>query len=59
MALIALQVLLGITAVLSSTGIVPNHWGVFEWLAELHQVIGMVFLLTMVSMLYLVRKGNT
>ena len=54
-AMILLQVLLGITAVLTSPHIVPNRWGLFEWIAQLHQVVGMLYLLTMVFMLYLVR----
>ncbi|HEY4062418.1 MAG TPA: COX15/CtaA family protein [Puia sp.] len=53
-ALIALQILLGISSLLTSPGIVPNHWVAFDWLAQLHQVTGLVFLLTMVGMLYLV-----
>lgn len=52
---ILLQVLLGIAAVLNSPGIVPNRWGLFEWLAQLHQVVGMIYLLVMVFMLYIVR----
>ncbi len=50
-----LQVLLGIFSVLLSTNIVPNHWGSFEWMAQLHQVVGMLLMLGMVSMLYFLR----
>jgi cytochrome c oxidase assembly protein subunit 15 len=53
MALVLVQVLLGIFTVLSSKGIVPNSWGTFEWLAQLHQLTGMLLLLAMVRMLYL------
>ena len=56
--MILLQVLLGITAVLTSPHIVPNRWGIFEWIAQSHQVVGMFFLLTMVFMLYLVRPAK-
>ncbi len=56
--LILLQVLLGIFTVLSSPGIVPNHWKVFDWMAQLHQVVAMLYLLTMVWMLYIIR-GKT
>ena len=52
--LITLQVILGICSLLTSPGIVPHHWGAFEWLAQFHQITGLVFLLTMVGMLYLV-----
>jgi cytochrome c oxidase assembly protein subunit 15 len=51
---IGVQILLGISSLLTSPGIVPNHWVTFDWLAQFHQVTGLVFLLTMVGMLYLV-----
>jgi len=54
LALILLQVTLGICSLLTSPGIVPQHWGLFDWLAQLHQIVGLLFLLTMVGMLYLV-----
>jgi len=54
-ALISLQVILGMFAVLSSTYIIPNSWGRFEWIAEFHQVIGLSTLLVMIWMLYLLR----
>ena len=50
------QVLLGIGSVLTSTGIVPGHWGAFEWMAQLHQLTGMLLLLSVVWMLYLIRR---
>jgi cytochrome c oxidase assembly protein subunit 15 len=56
--IVCIQVLLGIGSVLSSTGIVPGHWGRFEWLAQLHQLTGMLLLLSMVQMLYLVRESD-
>jgi len=40
--IILLQVALGICAVLSSPQIVPNRWGLFDWIAQLHQVTGML-----------------
>ncbi|MFT3825980.1 MAG: COX15/CtaA family protein [Chitinophagaceae bacterium] len=55
---ILLQVLLGILAVLTSPDIVPNHWATFEWMAQLHQVTGMLLLLSLVAMLYLNRSKN-
>ena len=54
MGIVTLQVILGICSLLTSPGIVPHHWGAFEWLAQLHQITGLVFLLTIVGMLYLV-----
>jgi len=56
LAMIGLQALLGITSLLTSPGIIPNHWLVFNWLAQLHQVVGLLFLLTITGMLYLVRS---
>jgi cytochrome c oxidase assembly protein subunit 15 len=52
--LIAVQIVLGICSLLTSPGIVPQQWVAFDWLAQLHQVTGLLFLLTMVGMLYLV-----
>ena len=51
---VTVQVILGICSLLTSPGIVPHHWGAFDWLAQLHQITGLLFLLTMVGMLYLV-----
>jgi heme a synthase len=55
LAIILLQVVLGITAVLTSPSIVANHWGIFDWAAQFHQLAGMLYLLTMIWMLYIVR----
>lgn len=50
------QVVLGIFTVLTSTGIIPNVWGGFEWLAELHQVVGMLLLGSLVAVRFLVKQ---
>jgi len=50
------QVFLGIITVLTSTSIVPGRWATFEWMAQLHQLTGMLLLLSMVWMLFIVRK---
>lgn len=55
--LVLLQVLLGICTVLMSVHIVPNRWGIFETLAELHQLIAMFLLMALVVQLYLL-KGS-
>ena len=52
------QVILGISSVLTSPSIVPGKWGVFEWLAQLHQVVGMLLLLNLVAVLYLLTKKS-
>jgi cytochrome c oxidase assembly protein subunit 15 len=57
LAVTGLQVVLGISSVLTSTGIVPGKWGTFEWMAQLHQLVGMLLLLSLVWMLLIVRSG--
>lgn len=54
--IILLQVLLGIGSVITSVNISPNRWGIFEWMAQLHQLVGMLFLLAMIWMLYINRR---
>lgn len=58
LALVIIQVVLGILSLFASTNIVPNQWGRFEWLAQLHQVTGMLFLLSLVWMYYLTGKNS-
>jgi cytochrome c oxidase assembly protein subunit 15 len=55
LALVVLQVVLGILSVILSLKIIPNHWGMFEWMAQLHQLVGMCLLLAFVWVFYLVR----
>ncbi|MEO6314957.1 MAG: COX15/CtaA family protein [Chitinophagaceae bacterium] len=50
---IVIQAVLGIFTVLSSPSIVANHWGLFEWLAQFHQVTAMGYLLAVVLMLFI------
>jgi len=56
LALVIIQVVLGIYSVLTSVKIVPNHWGVFEWLAEAHQLTAMFLLLSLIWMTYLLKS---
>lgn len=56
--LVFLQVLLGILSVLTSLQIVPNQWGTFEWMAQLHQLVAMCLLLSLVWLLYIIRSKN-
>ncbi|MBI2730891.1 MAG: COX15/CtaA family protein [Sphingobacteriales bacterium] len=58
MALVLLQVLLGILTVISSPNMAPQHWGIFEWYAQLHQLVAMFLLISLVWMLYLIRSHN-
>jgi heme a synthase len=57
--MVSVQIILGIIAVVSSPDIIANRWGLFDWIALLHQITGMIFLLTMVYMLYLVNPEKT
>lgn len=51
--LVGVQLVLGIIAVLTSPQIVPSQWGIFEWMAQLHQLIAILFLLSLITILYL------
>lgn len=55
--LVVVQVSLGILSLLVSPHIVPNHWGAFEWLAQCHQVVGMLLALSFVSFIYLLKRS--
>lgn len=57
-ALVLLQVLLGVLSVLTSLEIVPNRWGIFEWMAQLHQLAGMCLLLSFIWVLFLVKRNQ-
>jgi cytochrome c oxidase assembly protein subunit 15 len=54
--LVLLQVVLGILSVLTSTKIIPGQWGIFEWMAQLHQLVAMLLLLSLVQLLFLIRR---
>ena len=53
--LVITQVVLGILSLFTSIKIIPNHWGAFEWLAQLHQLTAMLLLITFAWMAYLFR----
>lgn len=50
--LVTLQVLLGIFTVLTSVWIRPAKWNLFEWLAQLHQLVGILLLLSLFANLF-------
>lgn len=52
--LVVAQALLGIFSVLTSITVVPNKWGLFEWLAEFHQLVAMSFLLSLIWIRFLI-----
>jgi len=54
--LVLFQVALGVFAVLSSVNIVPGVWANFEWMAQLHQLVGMLFLLSVVTIIYYTKQ---
>ncbi len=54
--LVCLQIILGIFSVITSVRIIPNHWGLFEWMAQLHQLFAMLLLLSLVWMGYLLKS---
>ena len=54
--IVLVQVALGIGTVLFSKGIIPGNWGLFEWTAQLHQLTGMLLLLSLVMTLFLIQK---
>jgi heme a synthase len=56
--LVLVQVFLGVMAVLTSYKAVPQGWGVFEWSAQLHQVVAMLLLLSLIMALYVLRRGK-
>lgn len=58
MAIVLLQVVLGVLTVIKSPYMAPRHWGIFEWYAQLHQLVAMFLLISLVWMLYLVRSNN-
>ena len=54
--LVIIQAVLGILSLKTSVGIIPNRWGPFEWLAQLHQVTGMLLALSYITLFYIVRR---
>jgi cytochrome c oxidase assembly protein subunit 15 len=49
------QVALGILTLFTSPRIVPNSWGLFETLALLHQLTALLLVLSLITILFLVR----
>ncbi len=56
--LVLIQVTLGILALLSAPSMIPGKFGTFEIIAELHQMIAMFLLMSLVVNLYVVGKGK-
>jgi cytochrome c oxidase assembly protein subunit 15 len=54
-AFVFIQVTLGILTVITSPKIVAGKFGVYEWMAQLHQLVGMLLFLSLVAVLYLTK----
>ena len=54
-----IQIFLGILTVLTSLTVNPNKWGWFETVAELHQLVAMFLMLSLVLQLYLLKFKKT
>ena len=54
--LVIAQATLGIISLGYSAQIITGLWGKFEWFAQLHQLVGMLFLLSMVNIIYMTHK---
>jgi cytochrome c oxidase assembly protein subunit 15 len=55
---VLMQIVLGIAAILNSTKIVLGHFGIFEWIALIHQLNGMLLLLSFVANFYLMKASS-
>jgi cytochrome c oxidase assembly protein subunit 15 len=58
LSIVLLQVVLGILTVLNSPYMAPRHWGVFEWYAQLHQLVAMFLLMSLIWVLYLIKSNK-
>lgn len=54
--LVLLQIALGIASVLTSPNIVLGSFGAFEWMAQLHQLTGMLLLVALLALSYILRR---
>jgi cytochrome c oxidase assembly protein subunit 15 len=53
---VIVQLTLGILTVLTSVDIRAAKWNTFEWMAQLHQFVALLLLLSLVFAAFLVRK---
>ena len=58
LSIVFVQVVLGISTILTSNCIIPGHWGMFEWMAQLHQLTGMLLLLSLIFTYFVFGKKN-
>lgn len=57
--IVLLQVTLGVVTVLSAPLIVFAKFGMYEWLAEIHQLVAMFLLMAVIANLYLAKPSGT
>jgi cytochrome c oxidase assembly protein subunit 15 len=58
--LVIFQILLGIFSLITSPHKVVGHFGSFEWMAQLHQLVGMLLLLSLIAATYILKfKGSS
>lgn len=55
---VIIQVTLGILTVLTSRDIRVAKWNYFEWMAQLHQFVALLLLLSLVFAAFLLRRGS-
>ncbi|MEJ6981767.1 COX15/CtaA family protein [Pedobacter sp. P351] len=55
--LVVLQMVLGVYATLTSYKAIPQGWGVFEWNAQMHQLVA-IFLVLSLTLMVFVLKGR-
>ena len=55
--LLFLQIFLGIITVMNGSTMNPGRFGLYEWFALLHQMTGMLLLLSLVSVIYISMKS--
>lgn len=56
---VLIQVTLGILTVINSPYKIPRRWGSFEWMAQLHQFVALLLLLSLLLVFYLLHKKRT
>jgi cytochrome c oxidase assembly protein subunit 15 len=56
--IIIIQITLGILTVLTSTGIRVTKWNTFEWMAQLHQFVALLLLLSLLFAAFLLRRRS-
>ena len=49
---VLIQTILGIYSALTSIWIRPAKWNIFEWMAQLHQLVGIFLLLSLIAVLF-------